>query len=95
MYIINKLLTNYKKTEGKEAMRPSVTKLIRKLPKNFNVIEEFAGLKPQRKIVLCDHLFVKGYESFENTVQTIWPKASAQDVKKLEKFLVLLKKTAH
>ncbi len=76
-------------------MRPSVMKLIQKLPKTFNVIEEFARLQPQRKMVLCDHLFIKGYDSFENTVRTIWPAAQERDVQKLEKFMILLKKTAH
>lgn len=76
-------------------MRSTVTRLVRKIPKTLNIIEEFASLNPRRKILLCDHLFVKSYESFEETVKLLWPQAVAQDVKKLEKFLILLKKTAH
>ncbi len=76
-------------------MRSTVTSLIRKLPKQLNIIEEFAVLNPRRKLLLCDHLFIKGHESFENTVKALWPQAREMDIKKLEKFLILLKKTAH
>ena len=65
-----------------------------KTPK-LNIIEEFAGLTPNRKMVLCDRLFNDGMEAYERTVKTIWPNASSQDVQKLQKFIILLKKTAH
>jgi hypothetical protein len=67
--------------------RPSVA--------TFNVIEEFAALSPKRKMSLCDRLFVEGRDAFQNTVKLFWPQATAQDFKKLENFLLLLKNTAH
>ena len=63
--------------------------------KKLHVIEAFAGLSPKRKMALADHLFVQGYESFEKMVKLIWPTAEEKDAKKLEKFLILLKQTAH
>lgn len=61
----------------------------------FNVIEEFSMLSGARKMLLCDHLFIEGRPVFEKTVKVLWPQAQAQDIKKLEKFLQLLRKTAH
>lgn len=62
---------------------------------DFNIIEEFSTLSGARKMLLCDHLFVEGRPVFEKTVRVLWPQAQAADMKKLEKFLHLLRKTAH
>ena len=61
----------------------------------FNIIEEFSALAGARKMLVCDHLFVEGRAVFEKTVKVLWPQAQAADIKKLEKFLHLLRKTAH
>jgi hypothetical protein len=61
----------------------------------FRVIEAFAELDPNRKMILCDRLFSNGYDSYSKMVNLLWPQSSAQDIKKLEKFLILLKNTAH
>ncbi len=37
----------------------------------------------------------EGRQTFQNTVKLLWPEAGSGDMKKLEKFLFLLKKTAH
>jgi len=61
----------------------------------FNVIEEFSELTPRRKVLLCDHLFTEGRQAFYNTVELLWPQASAEDAKNLEKFLYSLKNRSH
>lgn len=76
-------------------MHASINDLLKRAQQPFNIIEEFAALTPKRKVSICDRLFVEGREAYQNTVQLLWPEASAQDMKKLENFLILLKKTAH
>ncbi len=61
----------------------------------FSVIEEFSELTPRRKVLLCDHLFTEGRQAFYNTVELLWPQASADDAKRLEKFLYSLKNRSH
>ncbi|HCQ71347.1 MAG TPA: hypothetical protein DIU06_04235 [Rhodospirillaceae bacterium] len=61
----------------------------------FNIIEEFSSLTGARKMLVCDHLFVEGRAVYEKTVKVLWPQAQSADIKKLEKFLHLLRKTAH
>lgn len=61
----------------------------------FNVIEEFSALTPRRKVLLCDHLFTEGRQSFYNTVELLWPQATAIDARKLEKFLFSLRNKSH
>ncbi len=63
--------------------------------KEFNVIEEFSGLTPRRKVLLCDHLFTEGRQAFYNTVELLWPESSNSDAKRLEKFLYTLKNRSH
>lgn len=63
--------------------------------RSFNIVEEFSGLTPRRKVLLCDHLFTEGRQAFYNTVEILWPQASASDAKKLEKFLFSLKNRSH
>jgi len=58
----------------------------------FNIIEEFASLAPNRKAILCDHLYSEGRSTFQNTVKLLWPEAKATDMKKLEKFIYMLRK---
>ncbi len=62
---------------------------------SFNVIEEFSELTPRRKVLLCDHLFTEGRQAFYNTVELLWPQASSDDAKRLEKFLYSLKNRSH
>lgn len=76
-------------------MYASLKDLIESAEKPLNIIEEYAALSPKRKVLLCDHYFVNGRQTFENTVKLLWPEATAQDVKKLGNFLVLLKNSAH
>ena len=61
----------------------------------FHIIEAFAGLDGNRKMLICDRLFAEGYDSYKKMVQLLWPEASARDEKKLERFLILLKNTSH
>ncbi len=61
----------------------------------FNVIEEFSDLTPRRKVLLCDHLFTEGRQAFYNTVELLWPQATLEDAKRLEKFLFSLKNRSH
>jgi hypothetical protein len=76
-------------------MLPSLHTVLKQAEQPFNIIEEFAVLDVRQKILLCDHLFIEGYHSFERTVKLLWTRTSERDVKKLEAFLRLLKKTAH
>jgi hypothetical protein len=73
----------------------SIKELIRSAEQPFNIIEEYVALSPKRKVLLCDHFFVEGRETFKNTVILLWPEAKKEDVKKLGNFLILLKNTAH
>lgn len=73
----------------------NVQDLLKQAEQPFSIIEEFAALSPKRKVLLCDHLFAEGRATFQSTVKLLWPEATPQDMKKLEKFLYLLKKTAH
>ena len=58
----------------------------------FNIIEEFAALSSKRKMLLCDQLFSgNSKRSYENTVKLLWPEADGRDMKKLEKFLIVLR----
>ena len=76
-------------------MLANITELLKQAEQPFNIIEEFAALSAKRKVLLCDHLFIEGHSTFEKTVKLLWGEASDKDVKKLEKFLQILKKTAH
>lgn len=62
---------------------------------SFNIIEEFAALTPGRKMVLCDSLFSGASGAYQNAVRALWPAASGMDIAKLEKFLLLVRKTIH
>ena len=73
----------------------TVQDILRSAEQPFNIIEEFAALSPKRKVLLCDHLFTEGRDIFQNTINLLWPEARLHDMKKLEKFLNLLKKTSH
>ena len=61
----------------------------------FNVIEEFAALSSKRKSALCDSLFANNQASFENATRMLWPHASTMDIKKLEKFLMIIKQSSN
>ncbi len=76
-------------------MRSGLRDIVEAGSNSFNIIEEFSELSPRRKVLLCDHLFTEGRQSFYNTVEILWPDASHQDSKKLEKFLYSLKNRSH
>lgn len=76
-------------------MYASIKDLMRSAEQPFNIIEEYVALSPKRKVLLCDHFFVEGRETFANTVTLLWPEAGKADIKKLGNFLILLKNTAH
>lgn len=76
-------------------MQVNIKDLLQRAEQHFNIIEEFAALSPKRKVLLCDHLFSEGRFTFQQTVKLLWPEADVKDMKKLEKFLFLLKQTAH
>lgn len=62
---------------------------------DFNIIEEYAALSANRKMSLCDSLFVDGRSRFQNMVKLLWPEANGYDTKKLEKFLNLIRVSSH
>lgn len=76
-------------------MYGTVKDILKSAEQPFSIIEEFAALSPKRKILLCDHLFIEGRDVFQKTVSLLWPEARLHDMKKLEKFLELLKRTSH
>ncbi len=75
-------------------MRSGLREIVKGSDK-FDIIEEFSELSPRRKVLLCDHLFTEGRQSFYNTVEILWPESSHQEVKRLEKFLYSLKNRSH
>lgn len=62
---------------------------------SFSIIEEYATLSPNRKTLLCDNLCLESHGRFQNMVKSIWPDASDYDLKKLEKFLNLVRVSSH
>ena len=76
-------------------MYATIRELLKSAEQPLNIIEEYAALSPKRKVLLCDHYFVEGRETYENTVRLLWPEATKKDMKKLGNFLVLLKNTSH
>lgn len=73
----------------------SALNIIQKSKEPFRVLEEFAALSPKRKMLLCDHLFIEGRKTYQKTVSLLWPEATLTDMRRLEKFLMSLKKSAH
>lgn len=53
----------------------------------FDILNEFETLDPQRKMVLCDQLLHNGVTTYKNTVKLLWPAANSNDAVRLEKFL--------
>ena len=76
-------------------MQDGLRDIIEGQDRAFNIIEEFSQLTPRRKVLLCDHLFTEGRQAFYNTVEILWPDASGDDAKRLEKFLFSLKNRSH
>ncbi len=76
-------------------MYNTIRDLIKSAEQPFNIIEEYAALSPKRKVLICDHFFVEGRDTYEGTVKLLWPEATKQDMKKLGNFLILLKSTSH
>lgn len=72
-------------------MQNGFEEITREQGQSFDVINAFSGLNPKRKVLLCDHLFAEGRQAFYNTVELLWPEASADDARRLEKFLYSLK----
>ena len=75
-------------------MYANANDLINSAQSPFNIIEEYAALSPKRKVLLCDTLFVETRTDFQNMVRLLWPEAVAKDMKKLEKFLFLIRKSS-
>lgn len=75
-------------------MQPNMQDLLKSAQQPFNIIEEFSTLSPKRKFLLCDHLFGVSRTTFQNTVRLLWPEAQPKDMRKLEKFLILLQKSS-
>lgn len=73
----------------------NIQDLIDSAEKPFSIIEEFAALNPKRKMLLCEHLFSGSLSTFQNTVKLLWSEAGPQDIKKLERFLLVLKRASH
>ena len=76
-------------------MRSGLRDIVGHSMAEFDIVEEFSGLSPRRKVLLCDHLFVEGRQSFYNTVELLWPQSTQRDIKALEKFLFSLKDKMH
>ncbi len=76
-------------------LRGGIAEILESAEQPFDIVQEFAALQPKRKILLCDHLFMEGVRTFQNTVQILWPEADNMDMQRLEKFLKELKKSAH
>jgi len=76
-------------------MKSGLKDVVESSSTQFNVIEEFSDLTPRRKVLLCDHLFTEGRQAFYNTVELLWPQATHEDAKRLEKFLFSLKNRSH
>lgn len=92
--IKNKIKNKIKNTETKSKMIHADTKnYIDSAQSPFNIIEEYAALSPKRKLLLCDNLFIEGKTPFKNMVKLLWPEAQPKDMKKLEKFLLLIRKS--
>jgi hypothetical protein len=76
-------------------MYAKIDDILRSAEQPFSIIEEFATLSPKRKVLLCDHLFSQSRSVFQKTVKLLWPEAQIKDMRKLERFLMILKNTAH
>ncbi len=76
-------------------MKAMHSDIIVRYPRSLNIIEEYAALSVHRKLLLCDRLFIEGRNAFMSTVRLLWPEASDKDARKLEKFLILLKRAGH
>ncbi len=76
-------------------MKSGMRDVIEGETKQFDAVIAFADLAPRRKVLLCDHLFIEGRQAFYNTVEILWPQATASDAKKLEKFLYSLRNKSH
>lgn len=87
---IIKNATNEKKGSNM-LMKSALRNVVETRNARFNIIEEFSDLTPRRKVLMCDHLFTEGRQAFYNTVELLWPQSTAEDAKRLEKFLYSLK----
>jgi len=76
-------------------MYNTIRDLIESAEQPFNIIEEYAALSPKRKVLLCDHFFSEGRETYESTVKLLWPEATHKDMRKLRNFMILLKSKSH
>ncbi|MBI1326848.1 MAG: hypothetical protein GC136_04310 [Alphaproteobacteria bacterium] len=54
---------------------------------NFDVHAAFYNLESGRQMVLCDHLFNGSIASFERAVKLLWPLATSNDAKGLERMI--------
>lgn len=63
--------------------------------RDFDIVAEYQFLSAQRQSVLCEQLFLKSQDVFQDTVELLWPHAAERDGLKLAKHLYLLKRHAH
>jgi hypothetical protein len=75
-------------------MHASIREILDRGEKPFDIVEAFGSLTSRRKVLVCDHLFLEGRRTFEQTVALLWPEARPRDVKILEKYLNALKRSA-
>ena len=54
---------------------------------DFDIVNAFQSLSPNRQIVICDQLFYNQRSSFKNTLNLLFPETNQSDVVRLEKFL--------
>ena len=54
---------------------------------DFDIVNAFQSLSPNRQIVICDQLFYNQRSSFKNTLNLLFPETNQSDVIRLEKFL--------
>ncbi|MEM7618595.1 MAG: hypothetical protein AAF244_04335 [Pseudomonadota bacterium] len=72
-----------------------IQELLESARQPFDVLGEFSSLSSKRKMLLCDHLFIHKGDTFQKTVNLLWPEATDADVKKLAGFLETLRQKAH
>jgi len=81
--------------EGAYLMRGTLRNFDQSVARPFSIVQAFSLLTPKVKTSLCDHLFTHGNTAFSLAAKRLWPQSDEHDVKKLEAFLTLLKKTSH
>lgn len=63
--------------------------------KEFSIIEEYAALNANKKIILLDTLLNEGINQFQKRVKAIWPDVEEHEIQKLDQFLNLVRVASH